>query len=237
MFGTKKSQHKAVDNISFRLEQGECLGIIGESGSGKSTTAHMIAGLLKPCSGEIDYKGRYLQMIFQNPIRSFSPRMNILDSLCEGLLYQSDLPRKEIRKKALEAMDMVKLPRDYARRYRSQLSGGECQRAAIARALMIHPDLLICDEVTSALDVSIQAEIMQLLYRLKQSMGISLLFISHDIALVSGISDRVAVMHDGKIVETGDTMALIENPKQDYTKELIASVLPVYGEKEKIMER
>lgn len=226
-FGGKRAPHTAVDHISFELRRGECMGIIGESGSGKSTTANLIAGNLKPTFGDIQFYGDHLQMVFQNPIRSFSPKMNILTSLSEALRYQAKLPKAEIRRRCLEAMDMVKLPRDYAKRYSGQLSGGECQRAAIARALLISPDLLICDEITSALDVSVQAEIIQLLAQLRRSFSLTMLMISHDIALVSGFCDRIAVMHNGRIVEIGDTTAVIRNPQDDYTKLLLQSVLTV----------
>lgn len=214
----------AVRDVSFRLDKGECLGIIGESGSGKSTTAHMIAGLLPPTAGEMNFYGQHMQMVFQSPIRSFSPCMTILDSICEGLRYKSTLPENKIRQRAYEAMEMVQLDAAYAGRYRSELSGGECQRAAIARAIMLRPEVLIFDEATSALDVSVQAQIISLLNRLIQELNMSYLFITHDIALVSSLSDRVVVMYQGEIVETGNTMEVIRNPKMEYTQTLINSV-------------
>lgn len=224
-FIRQKKEKIAVDNIDFHIKPGECLGLIGESGSGKSTTAYMVGGLLKPSSGNILFNGNYMQMIFQNPNMSFSPRMRLLDSICEGLRYHTNLSKMEIEQRALEALDMVLLKREYADRYSWQLSGGECQRAAIARAILIRPQLLICDEVTSALDVSVQAQIIHLLYNLKKELGLSYLFISHDIALVTSICDRIAVMYQGKIIETGNTMDVISNPKKDYTKLLIRSAL------------
>lgn len=224
IFYRKKRKKVAVDHVDIWMKKGECLGIIGESGSGKSTMAHLIAGLLQATCGEISFYGQHMQMIFQNPVNSFSPRMRILDSVCEGLKYQKSLSKNEIRERAYEALEFVNLGRNYANRYRNELSGGECQRVAIARAILIQPDLLICDEVTSALDVSVQSQIIKLLHKLKKEMGMSYLFISHDIALVSSISDRVAVMYNGRIIEVGKTMDVIENPQEEYTKLLIQSV-------------
>lgn len=224
VFGNKQGGKAAVRDLSFLLDKGECLGIIGESGSGKSTAAHMIAGLLQPTSGEMNFHGKHMQMVFQNPFRSFSPCMTIFDSICEGLRYKSTLPKKEIRKQAHEAMEMVQLDPSYKDRYRSQLSGGECQRAAIARAIMLRPEMLIFDEATSALDVSVQAQIVCLLSSLRKELNMSYLFITHDIALVSSLSDRVAVMYQGGIVETGNTMDVIHKPKMEYTRSLIDSV-------------
>lgn len=221
-----REEHAAVDDVSFRVAKGECLGLIGESGSGKSTTAYMTAGLLKPDAGQIHFHGKHMQMVFQDPMKAMNPRKKVLDSICEGLIYRRNgLSREQIRGKALEAMDMVQLDRAYAGRYSRELSGGECQRATIARAILIHPELLICDEVTSALDVSVQAQIVQLLDKLKKQLNLSYLFISHDIALISSLCDRVAVMYHGKIVEQGKTMDVIKKPKEVYTKQLIASVL------------
>lgn len=199
--------------------------MIGESGSGKSTTAYMVGGLLTPTSGKVLFYGKHMQMVFQNPIMSFSSRMRLLDSIGEGLRYKTNISRVEIEQMALEALDLVLLKREYANRYSWQLSGGECQRAAIARAILIRPELLICDEVTSALDVSVQEQIVHLLYKLKTELGLSYLFISHDIALVSSICDRLAVMYQGKIVEMGNAVEIISNPQNDYTKLLIRSAL------------
>ena len=216
----------AVDGVSFFVKRGECLGLIGESGSGKTTTAYMAAGLLAPDSGEISFYGTHLQMIFQDPKRALDPRRKVADSIGEGLLYhRGKLSRRQVRERALEAMDMVRLDRAYAGRYGRELSGGECQRATIARAVMIRPELLICDEPTSALDVSVQAKIIGLLDELKHSLGLSYLFISHDIALVSGFCDRVAVMRGGRIVEMGETADVLSRPREEYTKVLLDSVL------------
>ncbi len=224
--GKAPERLQAVDGVSFSVGRGECLGLIGESGSGKTTTAYMAAGLLPADSGEVSFHGKHLQMVFQDPGRALDPRRKVIDSIGEGLLYhRGGLTRSQVREKALEAMDMVQLDRAYAKRYGRELSGGECQRATIARAVMIRPELIICDEVTSALDVSVQAQIVRLLDGLKKSLGLSYLFISHDIALVDGFCDRVAVMYRGKIVEMGETSQVLRHPKEEYTKILIDSVL------------
>ena len=225
-YGKKGKDICAVEDVSFSLRKGESLGLIGESGSGKSTTAYMTAGLLKPTEGTIHFYGNYMQMVFQDPIKSLNPHRTVLDNICEGLIYRKNgKSMAEIRKLALEAMDLVHLDRSYAGRKGRELSGGECQRATIARAILIKPELLICDEVTSALDVSLQAQIMELLSELKRQMGLSYLFISHDIALVSHFCDRVAVMYRGRIVEEGATGQVLEHPQQEYTKQLLQAVL------------
>ena len=225
-YGKKGKDICAVEDVSFSLRKGESLGLIGESGSGKSTVAYMTAGLLKPTEGTIHFYGNYMQMVFQDPIKSLNPHRTVVDNICEGLIYRKNgKSMAEIRKLALEAMDLVHLDRSYAGRKGRELSGGECQRATIARAILIKPELLICDEVTSALDVSVQAQIMELLSELKRQMGLSYLFISHDIALVSHFCDRVAVMYRGRIVEEGATGQVLEHPQQEYTKRLLKSVL------------
>ena len=225
-YGKKGKDICAVEDVSFSLRKGESLGLIGESGSGKSTVAYMTAGLLKPTEGTIHFYGNYMQMVFQDPIKSLNPHRTVLDNICEGLIYRKNgRTMAEIRELALEAMDLVHLDRSYAGRKGRELSGGECQRATIARAILIKPELLICDEVTSALDVSVQAQIMELLSELKRQMGLSYLFISHDIALVSHFCDRVAVMYRGRIVEEGATGQVLEHPQQEYTKRLLKSVL------------
>ena len=225
-YGKKGKDICAVEDVSFSLRKGECLGLIGESGSGKSTAAYMTAGLLKPTEGTIHFYGNYMQMVFQDPIKSLNPHRTVLDNICEGLIYRKNgKSMAEIRELALEAMDLVHLDRSYAGRKGRELSGGECQRATIARAILIEPELLICDEVTSALDVSVQAQIMELLEELKQRMGLAYLFISHDIALVNHFCDRVAVMYRGRIVEEGETGQVLFEPQQEYTKELLKSVL------------
>lgn len=238
-FKKAQEEYRAVDHVSFSLKAGECVGLIGESGSGKSTVANMVAGLLAPDEGEMTFLGENLlscpakeqmqkrkamQMVFQDPMKSFSPQMKLLTGVAEGLRYHITLSKTEREVKALEMLRQMELPEEYAGRKCRQLSGGECQRAAIARAMLIHPQLLICDEVTSALDVSTQAQIIQLLYRLKQEQNMSYLFISHDLALVSGFCDRILVMYQGKIVESGEADKVIHHPEHAYTKQLLSSV-------------
>lgn len=238
-FSTEKGEFTAVDHVSFTIGKGECVGLIGESGSGKSTVANGIAGLLKPSRGEIFFKGRDLltgssrqqienrkemQMVFQDPMKSFSPQMRLLTGVAEGLRYHTGLSRSEREVAAKEMLESMGLPGSYASKKCRQLSGGECQRAALARAMLIHPELLICDEVTSALDVSVQAQIIRLLYDVRKKEKMSCLFISHDLALVSGFCDRILVMYQGKIVESGPAREIICQPRHEYTKKLISSV-------------
>ena len=231
----------AVKNISFDLFPGECLAIIGESGSGKTTAVNMIARLVEATSGSIlldgkditSLKGKPLrevyktmQMVFQTPAESFDPRRTLGDGIGESL-RNAGLSPKETRKKVEALLKDCGLPPEYADRYPHQVSGGQCQRAAIARALAIEPRLLICDEITSALDVTVQKEILELLNTLRTQRGhnLSILFICHDISLVQQFCDRVLVMYHGKIVEEGTPDEVIWNPKNDYTKRLIDSVL------------
>lgn len=239
----KKNNHfTAVDDVSFNVDEGECLGIIGESGSGKSTVANMVAGLIPCDSGEMYFLDsklpekpsrtgqlmrKNMQMVFQNPVLSFNPKMTVFDSVAEGLRYNTKKTKKEIENLVYETLDMVDIPREYATKKSFELSGGESQRVAIARAIIIRPKLLICDEVTSSLDVSVQAQIIKLLYHLKCELDMSYIFISHDLALVSSICDRVIVMKNGQVVEQGYTKDILYNPQQDYTKMLIKSVLTV----------
>lgn len=231
-FRSGKKEFEAVKDVSFSIKQGECFGLIGESGSGKSTVAKLISGLLAPSGGSAVFNGRTMQMVFQDPVMSFSPRMTILDSLCEGVRYRTNLTRKEQEKRAYEVLEQVGLQKEYAGKFCYELSGGECQRAAIGRAIMIKPELVICDEVTSALDVSVQAQVIGLLKHLADEMKMSYLFISHDLALVSGLCDRVAVMYQGEIVEMGETIEVLKHPSKEYTRHLMNSVLSVTGEKD-----
>lgn len=232
----------AVDNVSFEIYEGECAGLIGESGSGKSTIAALVAGLLTPDGGSVSFLGkcltsdksgrpqklyRNLQMIFQNPMAAFNPRYKMAESVAEGLRYYERLPSKRLRELAVSYMEMCGLTPGDGDKYPWQLSGGECQRAAIARAIISRPRLLICDEITSALDVSIQKQILELLADLQKRLNMSCLFISHDLAVVSQFCQRVMVMHDGRLVESGPVADIIGRPQNEYTKRLLSSVLTV----------
>ena len=229
----------AVDDVSFSLKAGEKLAIIGESGSGKTTVARMIARLISPSAGSVSLDGEditaakgaklkaaytKMQMVFQNPVDSFDPRCTLGDGISESLRNHGK-SREQARVVTKNLLALCGLTEEFADRYPHEVSGGQCQRAAIARALAIEPQLVILDEATSALDVTVQAEVLALLNRLQQDRGIAYLFICHDIALVQDFCDRVIVMHDGRIVEEGTPDEVINNPQQDYTKKIIDSVL------------
>ena len=229
----------AVKNVSFELMTGECLGIIGESGSGKTTLVNMITRLLDATEGSIILQGedithingkelrtvyRKMQMVFQTPTDSFDPRRKLGDSIGESL-RNNGMSVSESKQHVARLLKMCGLPAEFAGRYPHQVSGGQCQRAAIARAIAIKPELLVLDEATSALDVTIQKEILELLTMLKDELHMSYLFICHDIALVQQFCDRVLVMYKGSIVEQGRHDDVIQNPKDDYTKRLIDSIL------------
>lgn len=232
----------AVDNVNFQLEKKECLGIVGESGSGKSTIAKMLVKLLEPDNGEINFLGKDLvtinrselrktrkdiQMIFQNPIDSFNPRKKLKTSVGSGLKYTMGLNKKQIDEKVDEALNLVGLKLEYKYRYINKLSGGECQRAAIARSVIIEPKLLICDEITSALDVSVQAQIIDLLVQLREKMDMSYIFITHDLTLARYLCDRILVMYKGNEVESGNVKDIFENPMHPYTKLLLSSIMTI----------
>lgn len=234
--------HRACDNVSFKLHKGECLGIVGESGSGKSTIAKLLMKLENLDEGQIIFQGndvshikgkklkeyfRDVQMVFQDSYGSFNPKMTIGSSLLEyicNLCFASKSERKDI---AIKLLKEVGLSEEHFYRYPSELSGGQCQRAAIARALSVHPKVIIFDEATSALDVSVQAVIIELLNKMKKERDLSYIFICHDLALVSSFCDRTAVIKNGKLVEINNTYDVINNSKDEYTKELLKSVLKI----------
>ena len=229
----------ALKNVSFSLRKNEVLGIIGESGSGKSTIAKLITGLYQPTGGNIFLGGRSIvrlkrqaqkevytkvQMVFQDAVGSFNPRRKIGESISDTLCRLCGEKKHTAGKEAARLQEDVGLPGDYAEKYPHELSGGECQRAAIARAMSVHPEILICDEATSALDVSAQAKIVELLMHLRRIRNVSILFITHDLPLVSNISDRILIMNEGELVEEGSTEEVITRPKTVYTRRLLDAV-------------
>ena len=217
----KRKRNEVLKDLSFTMEKGEVLGLVGESGCGKSTLAKVILGLLKPDSGTVIVSGNRPQMVFQDPFRSLNPRKTIGWILEEPLRIQRKLPGKERRQKVLEMLKKVGLDEKIADRYPNQLSGGQRQRVCIGEALMTNPGLLVADEAVSALDVTIQAQILELLEQLKEEMGLSILFISHDMRVVYQLCDRVMIMKDGTIVESGDVDTVYFSPQHEYTKELL----------------
>jgi peptide/nickel transport system ATP-binding protein len=237
---SKSGYLKVVDDISFVLNKGETLGLVGESGCGKSTLGRSLVGLIPANAGQILFNGTdlaalpikrwsdvrpHIQMVFQDPYSSLNPRMTVGDALMEPLMVHSIVPKNELKKEALRLLELVQLPADSLNRYPHQFSGGQRQRIGIARALALRPELLICDESVSALDVSIQAQILNLLKDLQRELQLTYLFISHDLAVVHYISDRVMVMQAGKIVESGEAGQVLKQPKDEYTKRLVAAVV------------
>lgn len=233
----KPTRFTAVNNVSLRIKPGEVVGLVGESGCGKSTLAKMILGLLAPSEGDVlldgkavDLKARHalarqIQPIFQDPYSSLNPRKRIEDIIALPLRLHSIGSRSEQQQQVREIAERVGLPLRLLRQFPGQLSGGQRQRVAIARALILRPRILVCDEPTSALDVSVQAQILNLLNELKQELGLTYLFISHNLAVVEHLSDRVAVMNRGEIVEEGDCEQIFYHPQHSYTQALLASVL------------
>jgi len=230
---------KAVDDVSFNIGVNEVYSLVGESGSGKTTVARCILRLYEPTSGKILFEGkditrlkgkdlkdyrRKVQAVFQNPFLSLNPRMRIVDIVAEPLLAHMKISRSEARKSATELLERVGLSASLARRFPSDLSGGQAQRVAIARALALKPKLIVLDEPTSALDVSVQAQILNLLEDLSKEYKLSYLLISHDLSVVRYISDRVGVMYLGNIVEEAPTEVLFENPLHPYTQALLSAV-------------
>jgi oligopeptide transport system ATP-binding protein len=230
---------KAVDGVSFDITEGETLGLVGESGSGKSTTGYCVLQLLKPTSGSIVFEGsdlttlgreqmrrmrRELQIIFQDPYSSLDPRMTVGDVVSEPLVVHSIGTKRDRRARVRELLDVVGFNPSYTNRYPHEFSGGQRQRIGIARALALSPKLIVCDEPVSALDVSIQAQILNLLKDLQRDFSLTYLFIAHDLAVVRSMSDRIAVMNRGKLVEIGPAEEVYTNPQDDYTKALLSAV-------------
>lgn len=215
----------AVDGVDVYIDPGETLGIVGETGSGKTTLAKLLVGLYKPTSGEIIYyeknTRKNIQMVFQDPYNSLNPRMKTKDALIEGLIIHKIVKRSEYNKRLCELLNMVEMSKTSLNKYPYEFSGGERQRIAIARALSAEPKLIICDEPVSSLDVSIQGKILHLLLNLQKNLGLSYIFISHDILIIKAISDRIAVMYQGKIAEEGQTQQICETPTNEYTKQLM----------------
>jgi oligopeptide transport system ATP-binding protein len=230
---------KAVDDVSFHVNAGETLGLVGESGSGKTTTGYCVLQLLKPTDGTVLFQGRdlmklkrgqmrqvrrELQVVFQDPYASLNPRMTVGDIVSEPLVVHDIGDRGSRRRSAEQLLEVVGFNPDFINRYPHEFSGGQRQRIGIARALALNPSLIVCDEPVSALDVSIQAQILNLLKDLQAEFGLAYLFIAHDLAVVRTMSDRIAVMNRGKIVEEGAAEEVYSNPQDPYSQALLAAV-------------
>ncbi|MED4909437.1 dipeptide ABC transporter ATP-binding protein [Brevibacillus centrosporus] len=249
LFGQTSGHAKAVDGVSFKVKRGETLGIVGESGCGKSTTGRSILQLVKPSAGSVRFHGEELiempqaklrdmrsqmQIIFQDPYSSLNPRLTVATILAEALsVGASSSDTRPMRERVMALLRLVGLNPQHADRYPHEFSGGQRQRIGIARAIAVSPKLIVADEPVSALDVSIQAQILNLMKELQEDMGLTYLFISHDLGVIRHISDRIAVMYLGRIVEIADKKSLFENPLHPYTQALISAVPVPNPEKKK----
>ncbi|MDG6738024.1 ATP-binding cassette domain-containing protein [Staphylococcus aureus] len=250
----KKNEVRAIENISFDIYKGETLGLVGESGCGKSTTGKSIIKLNDITSGEILYEGidiqkirkrkdllkfnKKIQMIFQDPYASLNPRLKVMDIVAEGIdIHHLATDKRDRKKRVYDLLETVGLSKEHANRYPHEFSGGQRQRIGIARALAVEPEFIIADEPISALDVSIQAQVVNLLLKLQRERGITFLFIAHDLSMVKYISDRIAVIHFGKIVEIGPAEEIYQNPLHDYTKSLLSAIPQPDPESERSRKR
>ncbi|HDA8855225.1 TPA: ATP-binding cassette domain-containing protein [Staphylococcus aureus] len=250
----KKNEVRAIENISFDIYKGETLGLVGESGCGKSTTGKSIIKLNDITSGEILYEGidiqkirkrkdllkfnKKIQMIFQDPYASLNPRLKVMDIVAEGIdIHHLATDKRDRKKRVYDLLETVGLSKEHANRYPHEFSGGQRQRIGIARALAVEPEFIIADEPISALDVSIQVQVVNLLLKLQRERGITFLFIAHDLSMVKYISDRIAVMHFGKIVEIGPAEEIYQNPLHDYTKSLLSAIPQPDPESERSRKR
>ena len=237
----KRNEVRAIEDISFDIYKGETLGLVGESGCGKSTTGKAIIKLNDITSGEILYEGqdiqkiskrkdllkfnKKIQMIFQDPYASLNPRLKVMDIVAEGIdIHKLASSKKDRKRRVYDLLETVGLSKEHANRYPHEFSGGQRQRIGIARALAVEPEFIIADEPISVLDVSIQAQVVNLMLKLQKERGITFLFIAHDLSMVKYISDRIAVMHFGKIVELGSADEIYYHPLHDYTKSLLSAI-------------
>lgn len=252
VFKKTVSSVKAVDGVSFSIRQGETVGLVGESGCGKTTTGRAILKLVEPTSGQVIFDGeditsysqkemlrlrRQMQMVFQDPYASLNPRMSVFDIITDPLIEHKLIKPADKREKATELLELVGMDPRYQNRFPHEFSGGQRQRIGIARSLALNPRFLVCDEPIAALDVSIQAQVINLFQDLQEKLGLSYLFIAHDLSVVRHISNRIVVMYLGKIVEIADKRELFQNPLHPYTKVLLSSVPTADPRNERVRRR